>query len=301
MASKFQLGFRSLVAANRNLSGSADNQKRSQKEQKELVMLVSSRFPKARVAPLAAIAAAVGTLGLASAVSASEIGIQFVGTGTALASTVSAGAPGVAQVNWNPLTGDTWTSQALNDSTGATSGVTLTGEAPYTWHGGEVSDTPGDITLTSGQIAGGFAGPGSNDLTFSGITYRTYSVYAYAVTASGRDETIAVTPNGGSVSYQSFATSPGGSAWVLANNPVEGWTSITQTTPPLPPAATYAVFTGLTASSFTLGFGAQPENGAIAGIQIVDTSAPVPEPATLGLMGLGGLGILLLGRRRKIA
>ncbi len=28
--------------------------------------------------------------------------------------------------------------------------------------------------------------------------------------------------------------------------------------------------------------------------------SPVPEPATLGLVGLGGLGLLLIGRKRKV-
>ncbi len=60
MASKFQLGSRSHVAANRGPSGLADSQKRSQREQKEFSMLVSAR--------LTLVAAAVAaSLGLASA------------------------------------------------------------------------------------------------------------------------------------------------------------------------------------------------------------------------------------------
>ena len=42
-------------------------------------------------------------------------------------------------------------------------------------------------------------------------------------------------------------------------------------------------------------------NGEMEGIQIVQAEAPIPEPATLGLMAVAGAGLLLVGRKRKVA
>ena len=70
----------------------------------------------------------------------------------------------------------------------------------------------------------------------------------------------------------------------------------------------------LTATGFILdskdvyfGFGnSSPEttgNGTFDNISITGTAVgtTVPEPASLGLLSLGGLGLLLLGKRRKTA
>ncbi|NNM86898.1 MAG: PEP-CTERM sorting domain-containing protein [Phycisphaerae bacterium] len=265
-------------------------------------LTTSYRFPKSRTASLAvaaavAAAAMAGFAAMSGSAFANEIGIQFVGnvsTPQPLQASDSAGV--VAQTNWNALTGSSWTSQALNDNTGSSSGATLTGSANGDYFGGSVTDTPGDVKLTSGELFNGW--PGSPALSFSNIPYAAYDVYTYAaIDNNSRIETIEVTPTGGSASYQSFGTSNGGPAWVLSNNPVAGWNGV-GTQPTRPPSATYAEFTGLSASSFTLNWGA-PGNGGLNGVQIVEVA--VPEPATLGLMALAGVGILLIGRKRRLA
>lgn len=46
---------------------------------------------------------------------------------------------------------------------------------------------------------------------------------------------------------------------------------------------------------------ATPESYAVTNIQIFQVATATPEPAALGLMVVGGAGILLLGKRRKMA
>ena len=259
---------------------------------------VSMYLRKAHVLGLIVAAAVIGS---AIAVHASEIGIQFYsgqggrsGESLATNSTTSAGI--VSQDNWNTSAASSWTSLALYDNAGASTTATLTGSANGQYFGGGVNTTAGDIMLSSNEIYNGWSGVGTGaTLTFSGIPYSVYDVYVYAaIDSSGRNETIELTPTGGSASYQSFTTS-GGPSWVIANNPVVGWDGIG--TQPTAANATAAEFTGLTASSFVLNYGA-PGNGAINGVQIV--AAAIPEPATLGIIAIGELGVVLLGRKRRM-
>ena len=60
----------------------------------------------------------------------------------------------------------------------------------------------------------------------------------------------------------------------------------------LPPASTTAVFSQIGT------YPNQPEDGLFVTAAVI-AGADTPEPATLGLLGLGGLA--LLGRRRRIA
>jgi beta-glucanase (GH16 family) len=197
-----------------------------------------------------------------------SIGMQFQGSGTALASTDSAGLSTVAQSDWNVLTGSSFSSHALTDSTGASTTATISGSANGTyWSGGSTASPAGNAKLASGELFNGW--PGQPNLTVSNIPYASYDVYVYAgIDASGRAETMGLTPSGGSAQYYSFTTEAGGSAWTAATSTWNG----TGTQPSLP-TANYVHYTGLTASSFTLAWGA-PGNGGINGIQIVPKTSP---------------------------
>jgi hypothetical protein len=54
-----------------------------------------------------------------------------------------------------------------------------------------------------------------------------------------------------------------------------------------------------TNSHFTSGIGGIGESGNDYYSNFSDTYTPVPEPATLGLVMAGGLGLLLLKRRQS--
>ena len=193
-----------------------------------------------------------------------SIGIQFVGSGTALTATSSAGV--VAQSHWNPLTGATFSSVVLNDRTGAATAATLTGSADGSYFCGSTFPAgSGDSNLCSGELFCGAFTTETNTTTVSGIPYAQYDVYVYAeCDAVGRNATFALTPSGGSTQYYSLQTTSAASAWTQSTNTWNG-----SGTAPSLPVANYVKFTGITASSFTLKFGGAASNVSVNGIEIV--------------------------------
>ncbi|MDD5262303.1 MAG: family 16 glycosylhydrolase [Methylacidiphilales bacterium] len=215
-----------------------------------------------------------------------SIGIQFVGGQTALNATDSAGLSTVAQTHWNALAGASFSNVALTDNSGSATSTKLTGTANGTYRGGGSSASPaGNAKLASGELFNGW--PGAPTLTVSGIPYAKYDIYVYAgIDATGRNETVSLTPSGGSAQYFSFLTQGGGSAWTVATSTWNG-----TGTPPTLPSANYVNYTGLTAGSFTMAWGA-PGNGGLNGIQIVNTSSGgLPSPwinQDIGSVGVTG-------------
>jgi MYXO-CTERM domain-containing protein len=253
----------------------------------------------------AAIAAGLGVSGPAQLASAASIGMQFVGSGTALSSSALAGV--VAQQNWNALAinASTLTSPALVDSAGASTPVTITGGTNTYYIGGYLSGPPataGDTTLSHGElnetsandtITGLVPATSSNSLAVTGITYSQYDVYVYTECDSANNETtVSLKPSGGSATFASFKSESGGTGWTQATGTWNG-----AGTAPSDPVANYARFVSLTATSFTVEIGGV-HNAGINGIEIVNTT-PGPEPTSFGLMALGGL--LILPRRRRSA
>lgn len=179
----------------------------------------------------------------------------------------------------------------LFDSTGANSGVSVTGTtfADGWWNywsilgSGVVPDADGTY---NNVLLNGYDNEADNNITISSIPYGQYDLYVYftADASPGRAGTVTV----GSTTYD-FTTM--GSTANSGANAV--FTQTTDTTG-ANPTADYAVFTGLTGGSQTIA-AAVTGWGGIAGFQIV----AVPEPATLALVAVGGVGFLLLGRRSK--
>lgn len=101
------------------------------------------------------------------------VGVKFVGTGTAMAATESAGV--VAITNWNQATGTTATALALKDSTGAATGATLS----FTCTGWvlPITDAAGNVRLMRGYCDDSSAQ--AITATFSKLLPGTYNVYVY--------------------------------------------------------------------------------------------------------------------------
>ena len=284
-------------------------------------MFSSSFYPssrKAQVSALAVAAAAAGLLAMFPArASANEIGIDFsnaLNTNSATPVPIPANtlAGVVPQLNWNNAATATNpdTLATVVDNTGATvSNMTATYGANgsfdnYSAGGNFTSADPnqiGDQDLYSAAIHtfNGTGSPGSyySTITVTNIPYATYDVYAYVSSAGNTltngtpglvnfNGTLSGTTltGGTTVSYTSANSAQYGSNYVQITNGGVG---------------NYVLLQNVTGS--TLNVYESSTNGEMEGIQIVQAEAPIPEPATLGLMAVAGAGLLLVGRKRKVA
>ncbi len=243
---------------------------------------------------------------LAASAQASMIGINFEGNGgSVLASTDSAGV--VAQTNWNGVAGGSGSLSGLVDD----GGTATTASVTFTGHNGGAAEanvpSNNDEALcdgfiysywnTSSQPGGAVQGA----VTVSNIptAYQStgYEVYIY-VTSNRTDYsnqmiTVNLTNYYASLTPYSNPSDPGNLVY----------TEVTQTTSTTgydgTPYGSYVHITGLTGSSFSFTFETDPNvpyvtTPGVYGLQIVQT---IPEPATMSLIGIGGLGLLLRRKR----
>ncbi len=218
---------------------------------------------------------ALGLVAAHPAAAAPSLGINLGDQGTPathLNADQSAGV--VPQVNWNNYgnTSGSGTLGALVDSAGAATKVTgsQTSVAYYTDVNGDgnptVNTANGDEILNNG---GQYTGPA---ITISNIPYAKYTVYVYTLLDHSSTFSVTMTPSGGTARTV-FGTTPAPGATNYEDGAAKGYTYIaaagtTQATANT--GADYAVFTGLTGSSFTVAvanLGAY--NAALDGIQIV--------------------------------
>ena len=217
--------------------------------------------------------AALAALGLAALPSQAgtttqSIGIKLAADGnTTLAPSESAGA--FSQVNWNNFGGSTGSSSILF------SGIPVTSDSNTKLLSTRVETNDGAKAVS---------------VTVSGLSFAKYDVYAYfGSDGGGRFGNVGIV--GGTTYYYQTVGNPNG-AYSL--------TTSTVSTDPRP-ASDYAIFSGLTASSFTLKQFREGSNSGIFGLQVVNTS-PVPEAsqgAVFGLCLLGLTGVALKARKRK--
>jgi hypothetical protein len=245
-------------------------------------------------------AAALGST--ASACRAAIMSFTLTNTTTGMAATDVAGAPGVRVGNYNNVqigSGNQTSNITLNtikDDSGATvasASLTLTPSA------GQNNGVAGNVGGTNDQALFSnfydqFATPPST-VTITNIPYASYDVYFYR---NGTEANAATRAGQFTIGAQDRYVRGGlpdptstGTGYVLSNDTTNTGGSITQ--------GNYVVFTGLSGSSLTASFngvnaGDTTLRNKVVGFQIVQT----PEPASAGLVGLAGLG--LLARRRRL-
>jgi len=177
----------------------------------------------------------------------------------------------------------------LLDNTGAatTLGASFTDNSQYGYaiqFSTPAQDANGSYNkyLLNGYLNNG--GGGTVTISLSAIPYPVYNIIVYLSSdTAGRTGTV----NVGSTTYDFSTMGPGEISGANA--------SLIQTTSTSGgnPNADYAIFTGLSGNSQIITT-AIPSYGGIAGFQVV----AVPEPGTVVLASLGGLGVLWLRRRR---
>lgn len=255
---------------------------------------------KVQLCGLLAAAVAAG-LGLAAAdADAASIGVNFSGGQNnaqniaPLASSDLTGA--VQQMNWNNAGGDGTTGNGttanvqsptagvLVNSAGAATTAAITWTSTNSWSIANSVRTPADAELLNGYLDNTAAATPTT-VTITNIPYARYDVYAY-VGSDGNARTGHVTI--GSTTFY-FSTN--------SNNNPPAFVQATATDLASAQLATYAKFTSVTGSSFTLTNTRDGNNVGLHAIQIVDTT-PVPEPAAVGLLAVGGAGLLARRRRR---
>ena len=231
---------------------------------------------------LAAIAVLV--FALAPVAQAASIGMNIYGTTPTdgLHGDFVTGVAGVVpQGNWNNTdpgvnSGSSGAGNADNhpliDDSGASSGASASWSGNGLWGSGAAEPTQ-DEKLMSGFL------DTNASITISGIPYASYDVYAYF----NRTGPI-----------QSSTVSDGTTTYSFTNLPYTGLYVQTTDTGAGNPTANYAIFSGKTGASVTI-----TNPLYLNGIQIVEATAPIPEPSTFLLGALGMLGLGFVGWRRR--
>jgi hypothetical protein len=232
------------------------------------------------------------------------ISVSWSGDGRAvMGATEVAGAPGVRYSNWNTITNGAAASLTPVYENGATAtGVTLTPSVvAFSDRGNLAADASGDTKLFNGVRDITSTASNAWSIDVAGLSFAEYDVYVYRRGENaGRAGSFTI----GDTTYYAGTLADGipsdETGYVLSTDTTydgalinAGGTVATDIA-----QGNYVKFSGLTGTSFTLEMGALSDDGyarnKVAGIQIV----AVPEPATLGLIGLAGVGLIVARRFR---
>jgi len=227
------------------------------------------------------------------------IGVNFVGggggggTGQDRVVDNADGAAGVVpQINWNNLNGNTGGPSALIDSDGAATSASVTWSgSPNSWTTGNGSSTA-DHIMMNGYLD--TSGSSTTSVSVSDVPFSEYDVYLYFDgDASGRSGAYTVN---GNTKVGTDNGNPSGNFTGTFLEDVGGGAG-----------GNYLLFSGL--SDAMLDISATPGGGfgdfraPVNGFQIVNTATAIPEPTSIAIWSLIGLGLAGFGyyrmRRRK--
>ena len=184
---------------------------------------------------------------------------------------------------WNTFNANSIASLALNDVDGNASGITATLDSfsgSGVWQNSQFANSPVDDVARDYVHSGGVGGIIS--LTLSGLDATgatTYDIHVISAVLWGGWNNIHVTGNAPLHQVMSDGSYAGGDL-----------------------VESYRTFSGVTADGSgeinisVLDWETAPGTGVLSGVQI----ETIPEPATLGLVGMVGAGILFIRRRMMI-
>jgi hypothetical protein len=291
-------------------------------EYKESFMLSNRSSITHSCSIVAAAFAAVACLGLTSTASASTIIYQDTFSGGSNSTTLNGAVPTTdngPSTTWTANTYPVWSDSGYTNYTLDQSGKTRdSAYLGFTPTSGQIYTLSATLTITSvdnsngasndfldigfpGNIQAGTNSLGGTSTLNTGWDWPAYISNVYASpwvllrgSGGGSYYTGPETNGGGSLSSTAAIGSANDVAIIL-NTGASAWT--------------YQVFDNATAVSPIVTFATNPTMTAI-GLQNAGvigtvgnfelTSSPIPEPATLGLVAVGGLGLLLLKRRKVV-
>ncbi len=268
--------------------------------------MISTHFKKLHAYSAAAAAAMLAFAGFAATTCANTVNIQFEGVATANTTDSFSGqqgaytGDGVASPTWNVLAGGSGTGSNLLDSTGNATTVAVS-------YAGNATSGPdyNFQTVPANELLSGFLQDSTPEaVTLTGLASNgSYRLYLYgqpgqfASWYDGHHRGAAF-----SITTGTGGPDSGSAAYTLQYN--SGTQNIFQEN------TNYVVFNAMASSNGTLAItwtntpaeltpiGSNGQDGTFNGLQLI--SAPVPEPITLGLLSVGGMGLLLLKRRRIV-
>jgi hypothetical protein len=243
-------------------------------------------------------AAAAGLAAISASANAAVISVQFL---TFQPQTITAGPAGKvpeAPADWNGISdaGNSG-SDSIKDDSAVPNSYNMTWASGGGWvtqSYGTANSSDANSQLMNNAIAPGGPNNGNVTSTFTvnGLPSGTYNVFVYVAGLDQTGDQQSVTL-GSTTYYEKYTMA---SEWSPSNpSTFDGFSKVSSTDPTSYQEGNYVEFTNVTGSSITVNSIDTGGQTGFSGFQI----QAVPEPTSLGLAGIGTIG--LLARRRRLS